>query len=82
MDVRDADRSRRVVCLRQFFQFSKQARKGTCCRKAIRTTKPYISAFRLGATIKLCVECCQMSPTNFATKARWIKRNASSIRRS
>ena len=27
------------------------------CRKAIRTTKPYIGAFRLGAAMKFCVEC-------------------------
>ena len=30
---------------------------GTCCRRATRTTKLCIGAFRLGAAMKFCVEC-------------------------
>jgi len=33
------------------------ARSGTCCRKAIRTTNPFIAAFKPGAAMKFCGEC-------------------------
>ena len=32
-----------------------QVRNGTCCRKAIRTTKLCIDAFKLGAATRFCV---------------------------
>ena len=52
----DANRFRRGACSKQSCGFSTLARSGTCCRKAIRTTKPCIVGFSLGATAKFCVE--------------------------
>src|SRR5262245_36544569 len=37
--------------------YSTPARSGTCCRKAIRTTNPFIGAFKPGAAMKFCGEC-------------------------
>ena len=39
MAVLDESRSRHGVCLKRFCRFSTQVRSGTCCRRAIRTTK-------------------------------------------
>jgi len=39
MDVLGANRLRRVVYLKRYCGFSTQARNGTCCRRASRTTK-------------------------------------------
>jgi hypothetical protein len=44
MDVLGANRFRRVVCSKQSCGFSTQARNGTCCRRATRTTKLCIGA--------------------------------------
>jgi hypothetical protein len=33
-----------------------RVRNGTCCRKAIRTTKLFIDAFKLGAATKFCAK--------------------------
>src|SRR5262245_49457997 len=38
MDVLGANRLRRVVCSKRSCGFSTQARNGTCCRRATRTT--------------------------------------------
>src|SRR6516164_1147596 len=46
--VPGANRFRRGACSKQSCGFSTQARSGTCCLKAIRTTKPCIVGFRLG----------------------------------
>src|SRR5215472_16318808 len=45
MDVLDASRSRPDVFSKLYCGYSTPARSGTCCRKAIRTTNPYIGAF-------------------------------------
>jgi len=45
--------TRRVVLEAGAVDFSAQVRS-TCCRRAIRTTKPYIGAFRLGAAADGC----------------------------
>ena len=42
-------RSRPVMCWKRYCEYSTQVRNGTCCRKAIRTTKLCIDAFKLGA---------------------------------
>src|SRR6516162_10143546 len=57
MDVLGANRLQRVVCSKRSCGFSTQARNGTCCRRATRTTKPCIGAFRLGAAMRFCVAC-------------------------
>ena len=49
MAVLDQSRSRHGACLKRFFGFSTPVRNGTCCRRAIRTTKQCIGAFRRGA---------------------------------
>src|SRR6516164_5082627 len=72
----------RVVSLKRCCGFSIPVRSGTCCRKAIRTTKLYIGAFRLGAAMKFCVACGPMLPTNFATEVHSMKKNASLTRAS
>ena len=54
MGVRDASRSRPVMCWKQSCGFSTQVRNGTCCRKAIRTTKLCIDAFKHGTATKFC----------------------------
>ena len=51
MGVRDASRSRPVMCWKRYCGSSTQVRNGTCCRKAIRTTKLCIDAFKLGSAI-------------------------------
>ena len=53
MVVPDANSFRHVAFLKQSCGFSTQARNGTCCRKAIRTTKRYIDGFRLGAAMRV-----------------------------
>src|SRR5207249_791180 len=53
MDVLDASRSRPAVCSKLYCGYSTPARSGTCCRKAIRTTNPFIDAFKRGAAMKL-----------------------------
>ena len=68
MVVPGANRFRRGACSKQSCGFSTQARSGTCCLKAIRTTKPCIVVFSFGATAKFCVKFSRMLPTNFATK--------------
>ena len=55
MVVLDANRFRRGAYSKQCCGFSTQVRNGTCCRKAIRTTKLFIDAFKLGAATKFCV---------------------------
>src|SRR5215831_17599148 len=52
MDVLDASRSRPDVFSKQYCGYSTPARSGTCCRKAIRTTNPFIGAFKHGAAMK------------------------------
>ena len=52
MGVPDANQFRRGECLKRSYGFSTRARSGTCCHRAIRTTKPYIGAFRLGAVTR------------------------------
>ena len=42
MAVLDVNRFRRVACLKRSCGFSTRVRSGTCCRRAIRTTKPCI----------------------------------------
>src|SRR5262245_63846994 len=49
MGVLAASRSRLGMCWKRYCGFSTQVRNGTCCRKAIRTTKPCIGAFKVGA---------------------------------
>jgi hypothetical protein len=49
MVVPDANRFRRGACSNQSCGFSTLGRSGTCCRKAIRTTKPCIVGFSHGA---------------------------------
>ena len=46
--VLDASWSRPVMCWKRYCRFSTQVRNGTCCRKAIRTAKLCIDAFKLG----------------------------------
>ena len=55
MGVLDASRSRLVMCWKRCCGFATQVRNGTCCRKAIRTTKLCIDAFKLGAATRFCV---------------------------
>ena len=55
MGVLDASRFRLVMCWKRCCGFSTQVRNGTCCRKAIRTTKLCIDAFKLGAATRFCV---------------------------
>ena len=55
MGVLDASRYRPVMCWKRCCGFSTQVRNGTCCRKAIRTTKLCIDAFKLGAATRFCV---------------------------
>ena len=55
MGVLDASRFRLVMCWKRFCGFSTQVRNGTCCRKAIRTTKLCIDAFKLGAATRRLV---------------------------
>ena len=55
MDVLGESRFRRVVCSKRSCGFSTQARNGTCCRRATRTTKLCIDGFRLGAAMRFCV---------------------------
>ena len=45
MGVLDASRLRPVMCWKRCCEFSIRVRNGTCCRKAIRTTKLCIDAF-------------------------------------
>src|SRR5262249_36052165 len=51
MDVLDASRSRPDVFSKLYCGYSTPARSGTCCRRAIRTTNPFIR------TSPLCVFC-------------------------
>ena len=60
MGVPDASRSRPVMCWKRYCGFSTQVRNGTCCRKAIRTTKLCIDAFKLGAATRFCVVGCDV----------------------
>jgi putative tryptophan/tyrosine transport system substrate-binding protein len=53
----DASRSRPDVFSKLYCGYSTPARSGTCCRKAIRTTNPFIGAFKPGAAMKFCGEC-------------------------
>ena len=39
MGVLDASQFQLVMCWKRLYRFSTQVRNGTCCRKAIRTTK-------------------------------------------
>src|SRR3974390_501770 len=78
MVVPGAHRFQRGACSKQSCGFSTQARSGTCCRRAIRTTKPCIGGFRLGVTARVCVKFSRMLPTNFVTKGCWMKKRASS----
>ena len=55
--VLDASRSRPDVFSKLYCGYSTPARSGTCCRKAIRTTNPFIGAFKPGAAMKFCGEC-------------------------
>src|SRR5262249_60325585 len=48
MVVPDANPSRHVAFLKQSCGFSTQARNGTCCRRATRTTKLCIGGSRRG----------------------------------
>jgi hypothetical protein len=57
MDVLDASRSRPDVSSKLYCGYSTPARSDTCCRKAIRTTNPFIGAFKSGAAMKFCGEC-------------------------
>ena len=54
MGVLDVSRSRTVMCWKRYCEFSTQVRNGTC-RKAIRTTKLCIDAFKLRAATRFCV---------------------------
>ena len=56
MVVSDANRFRRSACSKQSCGFSRLARPGTRCRRAILTTKQCIVGFSLGATARYCVE--------------------------
>jgi hypothetical protein len=56
MGVLDASRSRPVMCWKLCCGFTTLVRNGTCCRKAIRTTKLCIGAFKVGAAKRFCVE--------------------------
>ena len=56
MVVPDANQFRRGACSKQPYGFSTQGRSGTCCRRAIRTTKRFIVDFSLGTTAKFCVK--------------------------
>src|SRR3974377_762288 len=71
-------RFQRGACAKQACGFSTPARSGTCCRRAIRTTKPCIGGFRLGVKAKFCVKFSRMLPTKFATKGCWAKKRDSS----
>ena len=64
----DANRFRRGACSKQSCRFSTLARSGTCCRKAIRTTKPCIVGFSLGATAKFCVRVLTDVPNELRDK--------------
>jgi hypothetical protein len=58
----DANRFPRGACSKHSCGFSTLARSGTCCRKAIRTTKLCIVGFSLGATARFASSpdgCCQ-----------------------
>jgi hypothetical protein len=60
--------------------YSTPARNGTCCcRSVIRTTKPFIGVFRVGAETRFCVGFSWISPTSFAGAAHWMKKSASSM---
>ena len=78
MVVPDANRFRRGACSKQSCGFSTQAHSGTCCLRPIRTTKPCIAGFSLGATARFCVKFRRMLPTNFATKG-WLDEEESFI---
>jgi hypothetical protein len=54
MGVLDASRTRPVMCRKRYCGFSTRVRNGTWCRKAIRTTKLCIDAFKLGAATRFC----------------------------
>ena len=49
MDALAVSLFRRGSFLKACCGYSTRARNGTCCRSVIRTTKPYIAAFRAGA---------------------------------
>ena len=57
MVVLDANLFRRVGCLNRSCGFSIQVRNGTCCHKAIQTTKRYIGASRPGVVMKFYDVC-------------------------
>ena len=57
MVVLDVSRFRHVVCLKRSCGYSTQVRNGTCFRKAIRITKRYTGAFRLGVAMRFCDGC-------------------------
>ena len=48
-------RLRPVMYWKRCCGFAIRVRNGTCCRKAIRTTKLCIDAFKLGAATRFCV---------------------------
>ena len=70
MGVLDASRSRPVMCWKRFCGFSTQVRNGTCCRKAIRTTKLCVDAFKAIASmigsLATTVHCQIRSPVECA----------------
>ena len=45
--ILDGNRFRRGACLKRSCGYSTQVRNGTCCRRAIRTTRLCTGAFRL-----------------------------------
>src|SRR5262245_18678345 len=65
MDVLDASRSRPDVFSKLYCGYSTPARSGTCCRKLIRTTNPFIGAFKPGAAMKFGSTSLPSTPLGF-----------------
>src|SRR5262249_41797929 len=74
MDVLDASRSRPDVFSKLYCGYSTPARSGTCCRKVIRTTNPFIGAFKPGAAMKFGSTSLPSTPLGFPARPQSFSR--------
>src|SRR5258708_40187410 len=82
MVVPDANPSRHVAFLKQSCGFSTQARNGTCCRRATRTTKLCIGGFPLCAAVRFFGAWWRVFSTRLPVEGHRTKKKSSSTQPS